>query len=285
MKIAIIGSNGQLGSDLVQVLSADHEVAPLTHHDIEITDIDSVQKAITQLQPDFILNTAAYHNVPQCEKEPDLAFRINGTGVLNLAKVCKSSGTRLVHYSTDYVFDGKKAAPYSEKDLPNPLSVYGTTKLAGEYYALNYCPQSFVVRVSGIYGKVPSRLKGGNFITTMIKLAQEKPEVKVVDDEITAPTPTHEIAKATAELIKTDAYGLYHMSCDGECSWYEFAKVIWETLGLKTPLYPAKVSDFPSVVERPAYSVMDNTQLTQTGVNKIANWKECLVDFLKQNHL
>ncbi len=224
MKIAVIGANGQLGTDLVEVLSAEHEVIGLNHTDIEITDIDSVKNVLSSTKPNIVLNTAAYHIVPEAEKFPDKAFHINGTGTLNLAKVSQDLGIRLVHYSTDYVFDGKKQKPYTEDDCPNPLNVYANTKLSGEYFALNYSDKSFVVRVSGIYGKVPCRAKRGNFITTMIKLAKEKPEVRVVNDEILTPTPTYHIAKNTAALIKTDAFGLYHMSCEGECSWYEFAK-------------------------------------------------------------
>jgi dTDP-4-dehydrorhamnose reductase len=283
MKLAIIGANGQLGTDLQEVLSMEHEVVGLNHADIEITDIDSVKKVLSVIKPAVILNTAAYHIVPEAEKFPEKAFLINGIGVLNLAKICQELDIRLVHYSTDYVFDGEKQKPYIEDDLPNPLSVYANTKLSGEYFALNYCDRSYVIRVSGIYGRVPCRAKGGNFITTMIKLAKEKPEVRVVKDEILTPTPTHHIAKNTAALIRTDAFGLYHMSCEGEVSWYEFAKVIWETLQLKTPLYPASVKDFPLVVKRPFYSVLENKNLKMLGINEMPEWKDGLIRFLEGN--
>ncbi len=218
MKAAVIGANGQLGTDLMEVLSADHEVVGLTHRDIEITDIDSVKNTLHSIKPDIVLNTAAYHVVPEAEKFPDKAFTINGTAVLNLAKVCGDLNTRLLHYSTDYVFDGKKQKPYVEGDAPNPLNVYATTKLTGEYFALNYTDKSYVIRVSGIYGKVPCRAKGGNFVTTMIKLAHEKPEVRVVNDEVLTPTPTYWIAKNTEALINPDRFGLYRMSCEGAVS-------------------------------------------------------------------
>ena len=281
MKVAVLGANGQLGTDLMDVLSGEHDALGLNHSDIEITDIDSVKNVLSSAKPDIVLNTAAYHMVPDAEKFPDKAYRINGTGVLNLSKVCQDIGIRLVHYSTDYVFDGKKQKPYTEDDCPNPLNVYANTKLAGEFFALNYSDKSYVVRVSGIYGKVPSRAKGGNFITTMIKLAKEKPEVRVVNDEILTPTPTYHIAKNTAELITTDAFGLYHMSCEGEVSWYEFARVIWETLQLETPLYPTSVKDFPLVVKRPFYSVLENKNLNKLGINQMPDWKEALVEFLR----
>ena len=189
MKLVVIGANGQLGTDLMQVLSAEHEVVGLNHSDVEITSIDSVKNILTSVKPSIVLNTAAYHIVPEAEKFPEKAFLINGVGVLNLAKVCHELNIRLVHYSTDYVFDGEKKKPYTEDDRPNPLSVYANTKLSGEYFALNYSDKTYVIRISGIYGKVPCRAKGGNFITTMIKLASEKPEVRVVNDEILTPTP------------------------------------------------------------------------------------------------
>jgi len=280
MKLVVIGANGQLGTDLLEVLSKEHDVVGLNHTDIEITEIDSVKNALSAIKPAIVLNTAAYHIVPEAEKFPAKAFQINGIGTMNLAKVCQDLDTRLVHYGTDYVFDGKKQKPYTEDDCPNPLSVYANTKLSGEYFALNYCDRSYVIRVSGIYGKIPCRAKGGNFITTMIKLANEKPEVRVVNDEILTPTPTYHIAKNTAALIGKDAFGLYHMSCEGEVSWYEFAKVIWETLKLETPLYAASVKDFPFVVKRPFYSVLENKNLNKLGINEMPEWKEALIQFL-----
>ena len=282
MKIAVIGANGQLGTDLMEVLAANHDVIGLNHSDVEITDIDSVKRVLSAITPDLVLNTAAYHIVPEAEKFPDKAFTTNGAAVLSLAKISHDLNIRFLHYSTDYVFDGKKQQPYTEDDSPGPLNVYATTKLAGEYFALNYSDKSYVVRVSGIYGKVPCRAKGGNFITTMVKLAKEKPEVRVVNDEILTPTPTYWIAKNTEALIKTDKYGLYHMSCEGEVSWYEFAKVIWDTLGLKTPLYAASVNDFPLVVKRPFYSVLENKNLNKIGINMMPEWKNSLKDFLKE---
>jgi dTDP-4-dehydrorhamnose reductase len=281
MKVAIIGSNGQLGSDLVRVFSDKHEVVSLNHADIKVEDIDSVNTVLSALQPAAVINTSAYHNVPLCEQNPDLSFAINGTGALNLSKICNDINARLIHYSTDYVFDGNKKQPYVETDSCNPLNVYAVTKLAGENLVLNYANKPYVIRVSGIYGKVPCRAKGGNFITTMLKLAKEKPEVKVVDDEILTPTPTSAIAENTLALISQDAYGLYHMTCEGQCSWYEFAKTIWEVLQLKTPLYPTTVSAFSSPVKRPFYSVLENQKLKQLGINQMPDWKDGLIRYLK----
>lgn len=281
MKVAIIGGNGQLGSDLMEVFSQKYDAIALNHNDIEVTDIDNVKSVLTTVKPDVVINTSAYHNVPLCEQNPDTAFAINGKGALNLAKICSETNTKLVHYSTDYVFDGSKQKPYVETDYCNPLNVYGITKLSGEHAVLNYASKPFVVRVSGIYGKIPCRAKGGNFVTTMLKLAKEKPEVRVVNDEVLTPTPTSEIAENTLHLVGTDAYGLYHMTSEGSCSWYEFAKTIWEVLELKTPLHPTSVKEFMSPVKRPFYSVLENKHLNEINCNFMKDWKSSLIHFLK----
>jgi dTDP-4-dehydrorhamnose reductase len=283
MKIAIVGANGQLGSDLKVSFSRQHEVHPLYHADMEVSDIDDVKKILTAIKPDVVINTAAYHNVPLCEQNPDLAFAINGKGVLNLARVTTDLNARLVHFSTDYVFDGEKKQPYTETDHCQPLNVYGATKLAGENFALSYAAKPYVIRVSGIYGKTPCRAKGGNFITTMLKLAKEKPEVRVVQDEELTPTPTSAIAENTLRLISVEEYGLYNMTCEGQCSWYEFARSIGELMDLRTPLYPASVNDFAQPVKRPFYSVLDNTHLKAIRMNDMPEWKQALKDFLTQS--
>jgi dTDP-4-dehydrorhamnose reductase len=286
MKVAIIGSTGQLGSDLRDIFSDSHEVYPLSHNEIQVENIDSVNSVISSIKPDVILNTAAFHVVPMCEQKPDTSYSINALGSLNVARVSQDLGSVYVYYSTDYVFDGKKNKPYVENDCPCPLNVYGSTKLAGEYYALNYCDKGIVIRVSGIYGKVPCRAKGGNFITTMIKLAKEKNEVRVVADEVLTPTPTSEIARSTLSLLgKKDAFGLFHMTSEGECSWYEFASVIFDTLKLETPLVKASVKDLPMVVRRPIYSVLENRGLKTLGIRELPDWKESLINFLKRHYL
>lgn len=284
MKVAVIGANGQLGTDICEVFAAKHEVVPLTHQDIEIGDVDNVKKVLSEIKADAVICTAAAHNVPKCETEPDTAFKINGIGSLNLAKASADLGFKLVQYSTDYVFDGRKMQPYLESDAVFPQSVYAITKYAGEQFIQNYCTNHFVVRVSGIYGKIPCRAKGGNFISTMVKLSKEKPEVRVVKDEILTPTPTREIAKNTLSLVETDAFGLYHMTCEGEVSWYEFARTIFDTLQLKTPLFEASVKDFPLVVKRPFYSVLENHNLKKINLNQMPGWKEALIAFLKENY-
>lgn len=285
MKVAVIGSNGQLGSDLVKTFEqGGNEVVSLTHSDINIEDLSSVHKVLTGIKPEAILNTAAYHVVPKCEDDPVRAFQINSLGALNLAKVSNELSALNLYYSTDYVFDGEKKSPYLESDNPNPLNVYAATKLTGESFTLNYSLKGIVLRISGIYGAVPCRAKGGNFITTMIKAAKEKPEVKVVNDEILTPTPTKSIAEKTLEIINKELKGLYHLTCEGQCSWYEFAEVIFSTLEFKTPLSPLSVKDMPMVVKRPTYSVLENEQAKLSGISNMPHWKDALVQFLNSNY-
>jgi dTDP-4-dehydrorhamnose reductase len=285
LKIVVIGANGQLGSELCDQLVKKHQVIGLTHADIEITDIDNVSKVLKELRPGVILNTAAYHNLPDCEKYPEKLFQVNGIGAFHLAQIADDLGSVLVHYSTDYVFDGNKKAPYVESDQPNPLNIYALTKLNGESLIKNYCKKYFILRISGIYGKTVCRAKGKNFITTMQKAAKENEVVKVVDDEILTPTSVHEIAKNTNVLMDTEAYGLYHMTCEGYCSWFEFASIIFKELGIKTPLISCKSNEFPMTIKRPAYSVLENQNLKTVNLNQMVHWKDALISFLKSESM
>ena len=279
MKIALIGANGQLGMDL-QAAFANEECTALTHADIEIGDEESVNRIISTLKPDVVVNTAAYHKVDDCEKFPDRAYRINSLGALNLAKICDANSATIVHISTDYVFDGEKRAPYAESDLPHPLNVYAVTKVAGEHFIRANAEQYFIVRTSGLYGHNPCRAKGGrNFIDTMLKIAKEKPEVRVVNDEVLTPTYTKALALQIRELVNTQAYGLYHATNNESCSWHEFAKEIFRLAGLTVNLVPASSKDFPSSVKRPSYSVLDNQNLRMLGKDLMPVWRESLADY------
>jgi dTDP-4-dehydrorhamnose reductase len=280
LKIVIIGANGQLGSELCLHLEKKHQIIGLTHGDIEITNGDHVKTLLTGLHPDIIINTAAYHNLPDCEKNPDISFQVNAIGALNLAKTASDLGSVLVHYSTDYVFDGEKKEPYLETDLTNPLNIYAMTKLNGEILIKNYCSRSFIIRTSGLYGKTICRAKGTNFITTMEKAARERDVVKVVNDEILTPTPVFEIASNTASLIETEGFGIYHMTCEGQCSWFEFAGVIFKELKLKTPLISCTSKEFPSEIKRPSYSVLENYKLKSVNLNHMSHWKDALIKYL-----
>lgn len=279
MKILVIGANGQLGSDIVKVLNSE-EVIPLTHKDIEVADEISVRNVITFYKPDIVINTAAYHNVRDCEKNDIKSFEVNAIGAKNLAIICKKKNIVLVHISTDYVFNGEKREPYIESEPPSPLNVYGISKLAGEYYVRYIWSKHFIVRTSGLYGLAKCRAKGGNFIDLMLKLAKEKDEIQVVDDEILTPTYTLDLAVKIKDIIKTEYFGLYHITNNGFCTWYEFAQKIFEFSGLKVNLKRTTAKKFGKGMKRPRYSVLRNYALEKLGMDDMRDWEEALRDFL-----
>jgi dTDP-4-dehydrorhamnose reductase len=284
MKIAVVGANGQLGTEVVQVF-ADHgdEVCALTHADIEIADLDSVHSALVGLQPQVIVNTAAMHHVEQCEREPQRAFGVNALGPMNLARVAQEIGSVLMHISTDYVFDGHKGSPYVEEDAPRPLNAYGITKLAGEHFVRCSTERHFVIRTSGLYGKRPCRAKGGlNFVELMLKLARERDEVRVVDSEVVSPTSVEDLARQILALSCSDCYGLYHATAEGHCSWYEFAREIFALTDTKICLKVAVPNELPAKVLRPSYSVLENRELKTRGLNKFEPWQHGLRKYLDQ---
>jgi dTDP-4-dehydrorhamnose reductase len=285
MKIAVIGANGQLGSDLVEVcLGRGHEVVPLTHEEIQVEDESSVRAVLLGSKPDAVLNTAASHIVPRCEQDPAKSFAVNALGALFVAQTMQELGGTAVYYSTDYVFDGEAKSAYAETAVPGPVNVYGVTKLAGEHLTLAYCRKGIVARVSAIYGRVPCRAKGGNFITTMVKAAAERPVVRVVNDEIVSPTPTEAVAERTLDLLDAGASGLFHMAGSGQASWYDFARVIFDRLGFSTPLEACSVADFPSPVRRPLRSALVNAHLDESGFASMPDWRAGVEEFLRKHH-
>jgi dTDP-4-dehydrorhamnose reductase len=282
MKIAVIGANGQLGSDLVAAFSEDGDaVSGLTHAEIEISDLSSVSRVLKELQPQVIVNTAAMHHVENCEREPEKAFAVNAIGPRNLALAARELDAVLLHVSTDYVFDGGKGSPYLEEDNPRPLNAYGITKLAGEHFVRATTPKNFVIRTSGLYGKSPCRAKGGlNFIELMLKLAKERGEVRVVDSEVVSPTSTAELAQQMVRLSRSDSYGLYHATAEGSCSWYEFAREIFTVTDTPVSLKAASPNEFPAKVARPKYSVLENRALKSHGLNAFKPWQDALHMYL-----
>jgi len=280
MKIAVIGADGQLGVDVVNAFRHNgDEVRPLTHADIELSDLDSVANGLREFCPRVVVNTAAMHHVEKCEADPQKAFAVNGVGSRNLATVSRDIDATLVHVSTDYVFDGEKAQPYVEEDAPRPLNVYGNTKLAGEYFVRGLT-KHFVLRVSAIYGKNPCRAKGGlNFVELMLKLARERGKVRVVDHEFVTPTRTTEIALQIVALSRSDAYGLYHSTAEGECSWHAFAAEIFRLTNTSVTLEIAGPNEFPAKIPRPLYSVLENKALKKHSLNVFRPWQEGLREY------
>lgn len=280
-KVVIVGATGGLGSDLVEAFRPDGVVG-LGHGDVEITDPASVSVMLDRQQPAIVVNTAAFHNVPKCETEPAQAYLVNAIGPRHLAVECGKRGVRIVHVSTDYVFDGAKGAPYVEGDCPNPLNVYAQSKLAGEYAVLSAAGEHQVVRSSGLYGLQPCRAKGGNFIDTMFKVAAEKPEVRVVQDEVLTPTFNWDLAQQIRTIALEGKPGLYHATNHGQCSWYEFARMVFELGKLRTPLYPTSVTAFAAPVRRPFYSVLDNAFLRTQKLDRMRPWQEALTDYMRR---
>ncbi len=286
MKALIIGAPGQLGQDLCAVYSdvdlyqADLKGAPIT---LDITDEGSVRDCIVDsLRPDLVINTAAAHNVPRCEETPDIAYAVNATGARNLARACNAAGARLVHISTDYVYGHGHHEPLTEAVPPAPLSSYGASKVAGEYLIAAECPEHLIVRTAAIYGTAPCLAKGGmNFVSLMLHLADKQGWVKVVTDEVTTPTYTEPLARQIRLAAEKGEPGLYHMTCQGACSWYDFTKTIFELTNTEVDLKQATTADFPSPVKRPTYSVLENAHLQVQGINIMPPWRDALEAYLK----
>jgi dTDP-4-dehydrorhamnose reductase len=275
----LIGANGQLGQELRQVY-ADHNLIPLTHADLEVADRKQTEEALDRLAPDLILNTAAYHRVDECEDFPARAYEVNALAVRHLAQWAKAHEAMLVHFSTDYVFDGTQRRPYTEADAPRPLSAYGISKLAGEHFIRAIHDRHFVIRTCGLYGIAGSGGKGGNFIETMLRLATEGKEIRVVEDQVLTPTSAKELARKIRQLVETGAYGLYHITNAGACSWHEFAAAIFELSGLKPRLQPTTSAAFGAPAKRPAYSVLDNANLRSLGLDDLRDWRDALKEYL-----
>ena len=286
MKVAIIGASGQLGTDICQALKG-FEVLPLTHADIEITDMSSTKRILRQHMPDIIVNTAAFLRVDDCETEIDRAFAVNALGTRNVAVVAYELASKLLHISTDYIFgvlpekDAPRTKPYTEFDSPAPPNIYGRSKLAGENFVRHLCPRHFIVRTSGLFGVTGSISKGGNFVETMLKLGREQDQLKVVNDQVFSPTYTKDLASKIAEIIVTDCFGVFHITNRGACSWYEFAREILGLAGLKTPLIPISSDLYPQEAKRPRFSVLDNYQLRLLGMDDMRSWQEALADYMK----
>jgi dTDP-4-dehydrorhamnose reductase len=285
MRVAVIGANGQLGTDVVaEFHRSGDEVVPLARVDLDISALDSTRRLLGEIRPSVIVNTAAMHHVENCEKDPLRAYAVNGIGARHLAIVACELEAKLLHISTDYVFDGCKRQPYVESDPVAPLNVYGNTKLAGEAFIRASMEKYFILRTSALYGKSPCRAKGGrNFVDLMLKLAGERDELRVVDDEVVSPTSTIELAKQAALLVRSNHFGLYHATAEGSCSWHDFAKKIFEIAKARVNLKIASPNEFPAKVPRPKYSVLENRGLKCLGLNSFRSWEEGLRSYLSRD--
>lgn len=276
MKILIIGSEGMLGHDLVDILSKENEISTTTIDTLDITDIEKTIKTVKNINPDVVVHAAAFTDVDGSESNEDLAYKVNVIGTRNVAVACRETDAALVYICTDYVFDGTKGMSYRESDQTNPLSVYGKTKYLGEVCVKEILSKFYVVRTSWLYG-----YHGPNFITTMLNLAEKMDSISVVADQIGSPTYTVDLSKAIAELIKKPIYGTYHITNSDYCSWYEYAQEIFKIAGMNIEVNPVTTEEFGSAAPRPKYSVLENYNWKMEGFPKIRNYKDALRDYMR----
>lgn len=283
----VLGAAGQLGGDLMAALTAVGEHATgLTHGDLDICDAVHTRRVLRELGARRVLNTAAYHQVDACETHVREAFAVNAIAVGELARICQELGATLVHFSTDFVFGGTRTHPCAENDTPEPESVYATSKLAGEYLARAYCARHLVVRTCGLYGLGGSRSRGGNFVEKMLALAGADRPIRVVADQIVTPTFTRDLAEAVVRLLghepggSPDYYGIYHITNDGQCSWYEFAAAIFAEAGVQANLAPASTAEYAAAARRPGYSVLARSHWRRLGLPALRPWREALRIYL-----
>lgn len=280
MKVLVIGAAGQLGTDVIKVIARHgEEGVPATRQTADITDESSVAALITAQRPDVVVNCAAYHDVAGCEENPELATAINTVAVGSIARMCRELGAKFMTVSTDYVFDGMKSEGYSEDDEARPLNHYGRTKLAGERRALEANPRTFVVRTQSLFGVTGPRGKGLNFVDLMIKLSKERDELKV-DQCRMAPTWTGCLAENMYALLLTENFGLFHMSCDGATTWYEFARRILELTGSSVKVTAVPNDFFPRTFERPENTYLLNARLRSLGLDRMPHWDLALKEYL-----
>lgn len=281
MVVLVTGSGGQLGQALQSIEKNYPEIEFhfLSASQLNITNLEQCQAVFEKVKPDFCLNAAAYTAVDKAESEPEKATSINVTGVENLAKACKENNTILLHVSTDFVFDGTAAKPYNEEDVPSPTGVYGQTKLDGEKAIQAILDHYFIVRTSWVYSEF-----GNNFMKTMLRLGSERDSISVVHDQIGTPTNAVDLAKALltiittchAEFVSASYYGIYNFSNEGQCSWYDFAKKIFEIHNIKINLQPIPTSAYPTPAKRPNYSVLDKSKLKKVFGVEVKSWEESL---------
>ncbi len=286
-KIIVTGSNGQLGRAInsllgkntdYELVNTDFGVPQIT--DLDITDLDSVIELCREIKPYAIINCAAHTNVDACEVQIDAAHRINAIGPRNLAIASSETGAKLVHISTDYVFAGDGTKPYTEFDTPAPKAMYGITKLAGENFVKQFADRFFIIRTAWLYGD------GKNFVGTMLRLAENHSNITVVNDQVGSPTSADELAKAIRSLISTENYGLFHGTCEGQCSWADFAKEIFRLAGKDTVVTPVTSRQYkemnPASADRPHYSVLENYMFKLTGGYNFAPWEMAIADYFQK---
>lgn len=273
MRILVTGANGQLGREVARQ-AGGHELVLADRRRLDIADEAAVRVLLREIKPQAVIHCAAYTNVDGAESDADGAFRVNAAGARNIAAGCLEQQARMVYVSTDYVFDGQTTAAYREFDPVNPQTVYGRTKFQGEQLVRQILGRHYIVRTAWLYGD------GGNFVRTMLKLAEERQELRVVADQTGTPTSTVDLARVIYQLLASDAYGTYHATCQGHCTWHEFAGEIFKQAGKEVRVVPVASGEFPRPAKRPAYSVLDNYMLRMTLGDPMRQWQAALQEYL-----
>ncbi|MGI8827771.1 MAG: dTDP-4-dehydrorhamnose reductase [Chloroflexota bacterium] len=279
MRVLVTGGRGQLAADLVSQL-VDHEVIALGRDRLDVRSPTQIRKVIERHRPQIVVNTAAFHRVDRCESEPEQSFLVNAAAPRRLAEASRDAGALLVHFSTDYVFDGEKAEPYVEDDPVRPLSVYGASKAAGESAIRCTTDEHLIVRSSGLYGHRGQKSHHGNFVETMLRLSMKGEPIPVVADQVLTPTYTRDLAAVVRRLIEEGAKGTYHVTNGGACSWYEFSLEIMRLAGKKIPVLPTSQLERPLPARRPAYSVLAHDAIRRLGIEEPRPWQEALAAYM-----
>ena len=275
MRVAITGGAGQLGSDLVCELSEEFEIVSVDIPDFDITNLDATIQYLRRVKPTVVIHCAAFTDVDACEIEVDKAYLVNGIGARNVAIAARKVDARIVYISTDYVFDGEKVGPYREYDCPNPKTVYGATKLMGERFVTQQTHAHFILRIAWLYGRT-----GHNFVKTISRSAKTRDELRVVNDQHGTPTWAVDVARQVQRLLQTEAYGTYHATSQGSCTWFEFATALLEEAGIDVPIVPVTTAEFPRPAPRPKNSVLDNFLLRIQGMDIMPTWQDALKEFM-----
>ncbi len=279
MKILLTGANGQLGLELrkqMSLLGQAYEIIATDYDTLDITNYEQVKSILQVQRPDVIINCAGYTAVDLCEEQVEKAYIVNALGPKHLGQVCNEIGAKLIHISTDYVFSGESSRALREDDPTSPINIYGKSKLAGDEYVKTFCKKHFIIRTAWLYGE------GNNFVKTMLTLAQVKKEINVVGDQIGTPTSTKDLSRVIIKLMHTEYYGTYHATCEGMCSWYDFAVKIFELANINIKVNKVTSEDYISSAKRPKYSVLDNFMLKLYGLNTVRTWEDALIDYLEE---
>lgn len=278
VRILVTGSRGMLGSDVVTVLSEEHDVIGVNSQDFDITEKDTTIKFIKRIKPDLIIHSAAYTDVDGCENNIDKAFKVNALGARNIAIAAQEINSAMLYVSTDYVYDGQKEIPYYEYDITNPLSIYGRSKLEGENFVKSLVDKYYIVRTSWIFGR-----NGKNFVKTMLELSKTKDSLNIVDDQIGSPTYTLDLAKAIKKLIDSGCYGTYHLTNSEYCSWYDFTKYIYEIANIShVKLNPITTEELGRPAPRPKNSKLEKFYWKLNGFKELRSYKEAVDEYTKE---